>query len=121
MHTFKSIKVLVAGYFGIGLLGLGATVLLRDHPELVNSAVWVRGSVVVATSALMYRFADMAARGSRPALWRLRVASIIVPLAILLLIVLPDPFPFWMKVQQAMCAIVVAGVAVLVNRPALTR
>jgi hypothetical protein len=115
-EAFKPIKLLLACYLGLALLGLATTFVLRDHAELVNTAVWVRGSIVLATSALMYRFGVMAARGSRVAFRRLAVASIIVPLAIVVLIALPDPFPLWMKVQQGMCAVVVATVAVLVNR-----
>jgi len=115
-ETFQPIRVLVASYVGLGLLGFGATVLLRDHPQLVNTAVWVRGSIVLATSALMYRFAAVAARGKRSAFLRLRIASIVIPVAIAVIIALPDPFPVWMKVQQGLCALVVAGVAALVNR-----
>jgi hypothetical protein len=114
--AFQPIKVLVACYVGLGLLGLGATILLRDDPQRVNTAVWVRGTIVLATSALMYLLAEKASRGSRAAFIRLRIASSVVPLAIVVLVALPDPFPVWMKMQQALCAIVVAGAAVLVNR-----
>jgi hypothetical protein len=120
-EAFLPVKVLVACYVGLGLVGLGAAVLLRDHPQLVNSAVWIRDTAVVITSGLMYLIAERAARGKRSAFVRLRIASIVVPLAIALLIVLPDPFPVWMKVQQGVCALAVAGVAVLVNRPAVAR
>ena len=115
-EAFHPIRVLVACYVGLGLLGFGSTVLLRDHPQLVNTAVWVRGSIVLATSALMYRFAAVAARGKRSAFLRLRVASIVIPVTIAVIIALPDPFPVWMKVQQGLCALIVAGVAALVNR-----
>jgi len=115
-EAFHPIRVLVACYVGLGLLSFGATVLLRDHPQLVNTAVWVRGSIVLATSALMYRFAAVAARGKRSAFLRLRVASIVIPVTIAVIIALPDPFPVWMKVQQGLCALIVAGVAALVNR-----
>ena len=115
-EAFQPIKVLVACYVGLGLLGLGATVLLRDHPQLVNTEVWVRGSIVLATSVLMYRFAAMAASGSRSAFRRLRIVSIIIPVAIVVIIVLPDGFPVWMKIQQGLCALVVGAVAALLNR-----
>jgi hypothetical protein len=114
--ALQPIKVLVACYVGLGLVGLGATFLLRDDPQLVNTAVWVRGTIVVATSTLMYLLAELASRGSRMAFVRLRIASIVVPLAIAVLVALPDPFPAWMKVQQALCAALVAVVAVLLIR-----
>jgi hypothetical protein len=117
--AFQPIKLLVACYVGLALLGLGTAVLLRDHPGLVNTAVWVRDGIVLVTSALTYLVTERAARGSRAAFTRLRIISVAVPVAIVALIALPDPFPVWMKVQQGLCALAVAGAAVLVNRRAL--
>jgi hypothetical protein len=114
--VLPAVRVLLACYLGLALLGLGAAFLLRDHPQLVNAAVWVRGWIVLASAAVLYLLAELAARGRRSMLIRLRIASIAVPLAIVVIIVLPDPFPVWMKVQQGLCALAVAGVAVLVNR-----
>lgn len=117
--AFRPIRALIACYIGLGLIGLAVTIALRDHPDLVNTTVWVRTVVVVVTSGLMYMFALRAARGDRRAHLRLRIATIAVPLAIVVLIALPDPFPVWMKAQQGLCALAVAGAAVLANRPSL--
>lgn len=114
--AFQPIKTLIACYVGLALVGFGVTIVLRDQPHLVNTAVWVRGSIVVATSVVMYLVAVLAAQGSRSAFLRRRVISVVVPMAIVVLIALPDPFPIWMKVQQGLCALAVAGVAVLANR-----
>ena len=118
---FRPVKALVACYVGLGVLGFGAAVLLRDHPQLVNTAVWVRSSIVLATGTLTYVFAERASRGDRSAFRRLRAVSILVPLAIVVIIALPDPFPVWMKVQQGLCGIAMAVVAVLVNRSSVRR
>ncbi len=120
-NLFRPVRALVACYVGLGVLGFGAAVLLRDHPQLVNTAVWVRSSIVLATGALTYVFAGRASRGDRSAFRRLRVVSIVVPLAIVVIIALPDPFPVWMKVQQGLCGIALAVVAVLVNRGSVRR
>lgn len=113
--AFRPVKVLLACYLGLAVAGFGAAVMFHGNRQLVNEAVWVRSSVVLITSAAMFLMALMAARGHRPSLLRLRIVSIIVPLVIVVIIVLPDPFPVWMKVQQGLCALVVAGAAVLVN------
>ena len=120
-QPFKPIKVLIACYVGLGVLGFAAAVLLRDQPQLVNTAVWVRSTVVLVTSALTYVFAERASRGDRMSLLRLRAVTIVVPLVIVGLIVLPDPFPAWMKVQQGLCGLVLACAAVLVLRPSVGR
>jgi hypothetical protein len=113
------IKSLVAGYFVVGLAGLIVGVLLRDQPQLVNSGVWIRNGFVLLSAALMYLFVLRAQQGNRRALIRVRVLSVIIPLIVVVLVVLPDGFPVWMKVQQVLAGLSVAGVAVLVNwRPA---
>jgi hypothetical protein len=120
-NLFRPVKALLACYVGLAVLGLAAAVVLRDHPQLVNTAVWVRSTIVLATSIATYVFVERAARGDRAAFLRLRVASIVVPLVIVVVIVLPDPFPAWMKVQQGLCALALAAAAVLVNRSSLRR
>jgi hypothetical protein len=120
-QPFKPIKVLIACYIGLSALGFAAAVLLRDQPQLVNTAVWVRSSIVLVTSVLTYLFAERASRGDRRSLLRLRVVTIVVPLVIVGLIVLPDPFPVWMKVQQGLCGLVLAGAAILAVRPSVSR
>jgi hypothetical protein len=46
-------ELLVSGYVGISVLILVAIVLLSNHAAVVNPAVWIRGSVAVATALLM--------------------------------------------------------------------
>jgi hypothetical protein len=113
--TFRFIRTLVACYIGVALVGLGITLVLRDDPRLVDIAVWVRDGFMAASGVLLYVFAVIASRGSRGALKRLRVVSVVIPLAIVVLIVLPDPFPIWMKVQQGVGAVCIASVALIAN------
>lgn len=111
------VKALVAGYFAIGLAGLLVGLLLRDQPHLVNSSVWIRDGFLLLSAGLMYLFVVRAQQGSRRALLRVRVLSLLIPIIIVVLVVLPDGFPVWMKVQQVLAGLSVAGVAVLVNWP----
>ncbi|MGH7918878.1 MAG: hypothetical protein ACREQM_02905 [Candidatus Dormibacteraceae bacterium] len=112
-------RALTAGYFGLGVVGLAIAFLFRDHAQLVNSAVWIRNGAMIASAGLLYLFVERAARGQRRAFLRVRIVSILVPLIIVALVVLPDPFPVWMKVQQALCALDVGGIAILANRPSV--
>lgn len=113
---FRTIKAVIGCYFGIAVIGFAITFLLRGDPQLVNQAVWVRDCFTLASATILYLLATFASRGDRFAFTRVRIVSVIVPLTIVALIVLPDPFPQWMKVQQGLGALAVVAVAVIVNR-----
>jgi hypothetical protein len=66
------------------VLALVAIVLLRDNAAVVDSAVWIRGVAVVASAALTCVFTARAAGGSRRALLRLRIVSVVMVVAIAL-------------------------------------
>lgn len=115
LRTFRRIKRLVGCYLGLSALTLVAVVLLRDHSDDVNSAVWTRGVIVVASALLTSVFAARAARGARRAYLRLRIISAVMVVAIAVIIALPGTFPLWMKIEQGVCGLLLIGVVVLVN------
>ncbi len=117
--SFRKIKLLVGSYVAVSLLTMVAVVLLRDHKSIVTPAVWTRGTIVAATSVLMLSFADRAARGSSRGYLRLRIASAIMVVAIVIIILIPGAFPLWMKVEQGVCGILLLGVVVIVNGSSL--
>jgi hypothetical protein len=114
-EAMRGAKRLVGAYVGVSALTLVAIVLLRNHASLVNAAVWIRGSIVVASALLSLSFAVRAARGSGRNLLRLRIVSAIMIVAIATIIALPGTFPVWMKIDQGVCGVLLIGVAVLVN------
>ena len=70
---------------------------------------------VLVTAALMLLFATRASQGSRRAYRRLRIISIVTVVAIAAIIASPGPFPAWLKVEQGVCGLIMAGIAVLAN------
>jgi hypothetical protein len=115
-QQFRPIKLLVLCYVALAVVGFGVTLGLRDDPQFVDTTVWVRNSTVLLTSVLMYGLAESAARGNRSAFKRLRIVSIVIPVAVIVLIAIPGAIPMWMKLQQALCGLVVAAVAVQLAR-----
>ena len=114
-EAMRTVKLLVGTYLGISALTLVAIVLMRKHTNLVNAAVWTRGTIVVVTAILMFSFAVRAARGSSRAFLRLRIVSAIMVVAIAAIVSLPGTFPAWMKIEQGVCGAVLLGVVSLVN------
>lgn len=81
----------------------------------MTDAVWVRASIVVATSLLMVSFAVRTGRGHSRSYLRLRLASGIMLVAIAVIVALPGAFPVWLKVEQGVCGVLLLGVVVIVN------
>ncbi len=113
--AFGAVRLLVGAYLAISVVTLAAIVLLRHHHAVVNQAVWVRGTIVVASALLTTAFAARAARGSRRAFLRLRIVSAVMVAAIVVIIALPGTFPLWMKLDQGVCGALLVGVVVIAN------
>lgn len=113
--AFRNVKLFVGGYLGLSVLTLATIILLRDNTAIVTPAVWVRGTIVVASALLTALFARQTARGSRGGYLRLRLVSAIMLVAIATIIVLPGLFPLWMKIEQGVCGLLLLGVVIVVN------
>jgi hypothetical protein len=113
--TLRAVTTLVGTYLGISVLTLIAIILLRANPAIVNTAVWIRGSLVVASAALMFVFAVRAASGAPRAFLRVRLISAIMLVAIVVIIALPGTFPLWLRLEQAVCGALLLVVVLLVN------
>ena len=74
-RRFSRVKGLVGTYLGLSAATIVAVVLLRDNTAMVNSAVWIRSTIVLASALLTLSFVVRAARGSRRAFLRLRIVS----------------------------------------------
>ena len=118
-QAFRTIRRLLLAYLAVSVAALVAIVAMRNDAAEVNSAVWTRASIVAVTAAVMLLFAARAAEGSRGAYRRLRIISIITVVVIAVIIASPGTFPLWLKVEQGLCGLIMAGVAVVANRPGL--
>lgn len=115
LRAFRTIRRLLGAYLGLSLVTMAAIVALAGHPDLVNVAVWIRGSAVAASSVITLVLAVKAAGGSTGAFRRLRIISTAMLVAVVVIIAMPGTFPFWMKAEQALCGALLLGVAVILN------
>lgn len=113
--AFRNVKLLVGCYLGISVLTLVAVVLLRNNTAIVTPAVWIRGTIVVASALLTTSFAARMALGSSRGYLQVRLVSAIMLVAIAVIIALPGTFPLWMKIEQGVCGLLLLGVVVIVN------
>jgi hypothetical protein len=113
--AFRTLRILVGAYLGVSVLTLAAIIVLRDSPQIVDDAVWIRGSIVVASAAVMFLFATRMANGHRRAYLRVRILSAVMVVAIVVIISLPGTFPMWLKIEQAVCGLILIGVVIVAN------
>ncbi|GAA0421569.1 hypothetical protein GCM10010357_48680 [Streptomyces luteireticuli] len=114
---YGRVRALFTTVLVVSVATLGAAAVLGG-----NSAVWVRGVIVVAISAVLIALAGRAFRGSRSAYLRMRVMSTVAPLAIVVIVALPhDGFPVWMKAEQSFVGLLLAAVAVMTGRKDVRR
>lgn len=118
-EAFRTIRRLLLAYLGVSVAALVAIVVMRGDAAEVNPAVWTRATIVAVTAVLLLLFAARAAAGSRGAYRRLRIISVVTVVAIAVIVAVPGPFPGWLKIEQGVCGLIMAGVAVLANRPGL--
>ena len=117
--TFRTVKALVATYFGVSVATVVAVVLLAGDAAMVNQTVWTRTIIVLVSSALMFSMVVRAAKGVRRSFLRLRLTSGAMTIAIVVLISLPGLLPLWIKLEQGVCGLLLLGVVALVNGKAL--
>ncbi|MFE5587639.1 hypothetical protein [Kitasatospora sp. NPDC056531] len=114
-RAFRTVRRFVTAYLGLSVLTLAAAFALRSHTDVVTQAVWIRGTIVVASAAVTLLLTVRAAGGSRGAFRRLRILSVVMIAAIVAIIAVPGTFPVWMKIEQGLCGLALLGVAVVIN------
>ncbi|MEV6492634.1 hypothetical protein AB0M20_29040 [Actinoplanes sp. NPDC051633] len=113
-HLNAVVRLLTA-FLVISVSTVVAVALMRHHPALVTTAVWVRTSLVAASAAVLLLFARRAAAGHRGSFRRLRIISMVVLIAIIAVVAWPGAFPVWLRVEQAVCGLLMLGVVVRTN------
>lgn len=109
MRNPSAVLPLVGCYLALCVLTLGAVVLLRDTAA-VTDTVWVRGAILAVVSVATMLVAVRAVRDAGRALLRLRIIAVVQVVAIAVFVALPGALPAWMRVEQAVCGIVLIGV-----------
>ncbi len=109
------VRVLFLAVLVVSVATLGVAAVIGG-----NWVVWVRGVAVAVASAWLVALAGQAARGKRSAYLRIRFISVAAPVGVALILLAPDSgYPGWMKVEQGAVGVLIAAVALIVNRRAV--
>lgn len=114
-NLWSLVRVLFVAVLVISVATLGVAAVVGG-----TWVVWLRAAAVAAAAAWLVALAGQAARGRRSAYVRIRYVSIAAPVGIVLILLAPDSgYPGWMKAEQAVVGVLVAAVALVVNRRAV--
>ncbi|UQI45978.1 hypothetical protein M1P56_17815 [Streptomyces sp. HU2014] len=102
-------------YGGLGALALLAVVAVAGSGHTVNTFMGVRAVLLPVAAVLLHRLATAASRGSRRAYERVRALTLILPVAIVGVDLIPGICPPWYAVTQAVCMVPVVRAAVLLR------
>jgi len=115
--ALRPVLILLAGFLVVSAAMEVVLIVLSMTKGAVDSAIWSRCSLVLASSIVLLRFAVGAARGARRSWFRVRIIIPIVVIAVVAVVSIPGFLPDWVRVEQGVCGALVLGVAILVNLP----
>ncbi|HEY4226320.1 MAG TPA: hypothetical protein VGM70_10945 [Pseudolysinimonas sp.] len=114
-ERFRPFLVLLACFIGLSLATELFLAGLAVAGIPVDIAVWIRCSLVFASSIVLFLITRSAAGGSVASLTRVRIISVVVVVAVIVIISIPGFLPDWVRIEQGACGGLVVPVAILVN------
>jgi hypothetical protein len=115
--AYRPVLILIAGFLAVSAAMEAFLIVVTAIGLGIDIAVWIRCTLVLGSSVILFVFAVGTFRGSRMAWVRLRLVSGIVVVAIVVIVSIPGFLPDWVRVEQAVCGALVLPAAVLVNLP----
>ncbi|MFD1542403.1 hypothetical protein [Nonomuraea guangzhouensis] len=118
-QAFGKVKRFVAVYGAFSVAVLIVIVILSVTGREVTSFMWGRTGGMFASAVVTYWLAVLASRGARWAYVRVRIISVIVPIAIIAIDGIPGALPLWFVALQVAGALALVPAAFIVNRSEL--
>jgi hypothetical protein len=100
------------------VLSSTALAAMASNGHQVNTFMWVRGALLPMVAVLLYR---MTVAGSPRALDRVRALTLIMPIAVVGVDLIPGVCPLWYAALQAVCMAPVIVAAVIMRRAAFPK
>jgi hypothetical protein len=118
-NAFATIKKLVIIYGVASALVLVTVAAVVIGHGTVSTFMWIRAGILLLAAPLIYSWAARAAHGQVHGLERLRRLSLVLPIAIVVVDLIPGMCPGWYTWMQAVSALALVAVAVLTRTGSL--
>ncbi|MEU8431954.1 hypothetical protein AB0F18_03435 [Streptomyces sp. NPDC029216] len=96
-----------------------AVVVVASTGHMVNPFMWIRAILLPFIAVLLHRLTVSASQGSRRAFDRLRGVSVVFPVAIIGVDLIPGVCPWWYAAMQTLCMLPVLRIALTTRGSAL--
>jgi hypothetical protein len=115
------VRKLVGIYGVVSVLVLATVAAVVIGHGSVSLFMWIRAGILLGAAPLIYRWAVRAGRGENVSLDLLRRVSLVLPVAIVVVDLIPGMCPVWYASLQAGSALALVAVAVLTRTGSLRR
>jgi hypothetical protein len=115
-ETFATMRKCIVIFGVIGAVVLATVAVIALTHGRVNGFMWVRASVLLLATPLFSRWAARGANGQRKPFERLRLVTAVLPVAIVVVDLIPGVCPLWYAGMQALSAVPLVAVAALSRR-----
>ena len=112
-EAFGMVRKCVTLYGMICAIILGTVTVATLTHHSVSSFMWIRGVILLAIAPLLYRMAVQAAQGVRRSYERLETVTAILPIAVIVVDLIPGVCPTWYAAMQAICVLPLIAVAIM--------
>ena len=111
----RRIKSLVTVYCAFSAVVLVVVVILSVMGHAVSGFMWGRSAGMLTSALAAYWLTGLAQGGSRPAYLRVRIISVVVPIAVVALDSIPGALPLWFAALQIAGALALLPAAFIAN------
>ncbi len=119
-NAIATVKKLVIIYGIVGAIVLATVAGTAIAHGSVSPFMWIRAGILLLATPLIHGWAKRAAAGQPKGLDRLRTVSIILPIAIVVVDLVPGMCPMWYTVLQGVSALALIAVAIITRRGPLS-
>ncbi|MFG2652285.1 hypothetical protein [Streptomyces sp. NPDC048436] len=117
--ALDTLKKSIVLYGTVSAIILATVAVMAIGGQSVSSFMWVRSAILLAVTVLIHRMAVDVSKGSRQAYERLSTLTVILPIAIIGVDLIPGLCPAWFAVMQGVSALGLVHAAVVLKVAAL--
>ncbi|KJY37800.1 MULTISPECIES: hypothetical protein [Streptomyces] len=117
--AFATTRTAVKVYGALTTAALLAVVVVASTGHMVNPFMWTRAILLPFITVLLHRLALSTAQGSHRAFERLRTVTVVFPIAIIGVDLIPGVCPWWYAALQTLCVLPALRIALTMRGTAL--
>lgn len=112
-EAFNELKKYVGLFGAVSAIVFVTVAVVAFTGHTTTTFMWVRAGVLLVLAPVLSRMTARASQGSRSSFERVRTLSVILPIAIIGVDLIPGLCPVWYAVMQGLSALGLIGAAVI--------